>query len=37
MYYKCSSLGSGSSASSYDYIKCIELMNTQRVYESGVE
>ena len=36
MYYKCSRLGSGSSASSYDYIKCIELMNTQkkkRVYE----
>jgi hypothetical protein len=24
MYYKCSRLGSGSSASSYDYIKCIE-------------
>jgi hypothetical protein len=36
MYYKCGRLSSGSCANSYEYIKCIELMNTQkkrRVYE----
>jgi hypothetical protein len=35
-YYKCSRLGSGSSADCVVYIKCVELMNTQkkrRVYE----
>lgn len=36
LYYKCCRLGSCSSANSYDYIKCVELMNTQkkrRIYE----
>jgi hypothetical protein len=35
-YYKCSRLDSGSSADCFVYIKCVELMNTQkkrRVYE----
>ena len=32
MYYKCERISSSSSSSQYEYIKCIDLMTTQKKY-----